>query len=317
MPRIQLGQKRETKTWQQIIVEQIKAGKALPIVGSRPAHDRLLQDYADYLGYPQPPDLPHMTQYISVTEKETRGSLEIKKDYLNFLKNKLYNLAEAEHVPASILEEAEARFDDLDFSSLADLLGYPRFGEPAQDPLLILADLPLPVYLTTSSHRFLEVALKRAGKRPRTVLCRWHRGIQERPPVLDGKYVPSPAEPLVYHLFGLDDEPTSLVLTEDNHMEFLVAVSTELSLIPLRLRQALSESSLIVIGYQLQAWDFRTLFWSLLKPRELRQQSVSVLQLPLSEDDRKYFQEYLGNMDFHVFWGEHEDYAQRLFAELG
>lgn len=144
MPRIQIGQKREAKSWQQIIVEQVKAGKALPIVGSRLAHDRMLQggrdglkqDYAEYLQYTQQPSLPQMTQYVSVMEKETRGSLEIKKDYLNFLKNKLFNRAEEEQLSAAILEEAEARFDDVDFSTLADLLGYPRFDEPHQDPLL-------------------------------------------------------------------------------------------------------------------------------------------------------------------------------------
>lgn len=325
MPRIHIGQKRESKTWQQIIVEQIKTGKALPIVSSKPANDRLLQgghggllqDYAAYLQYEQSPNLAQMTQYVSVMEKETRGSLEIKKDYLNFLKSKLFNLAEADQIAPALIEEAEARFDDVCFSELADLLGYPRFAEPFQDPLLILADLPLPIYLTTGCHHLLEVALKRAGKQPRTELCRWHRGMQERAPVLGGDYVPSAAEPLVYHLFGLDDEPTSLVLTEDNHMEFLVTVSKELSLIPARVRQALSDSSLILIGYQLQSWDFRTLFWSLIKPRELRQQSVSVLQVPPSEEEKKYYQEYLADMEFKVFWGDYQEYAGQLLAELG
>lgn len=324
MPRIQLGQKRERKTWQQIIVEQIKAGKALPIIGNQLAnnrllqggHDALLQDYAAYLQYPQSPNLPQMTQYISVMEKEIRGSLEIKRDYLNFAKNKLFNLAEAEQTSPTILEEAEVRFDEVDFSTLADLLGYPRFLPPDQDPLLILADLPLPIYLTTSPHQLLEVALKQVSKQPRTEVCRWHRGMQERPAVLGGEYVPSPSEPLVYHLFGLDDEPTSLVLTEDNHMEFLVTVSKDLHLVPARVRQALTDSSLILIGYHLQNWDFRTLFWSLIKPRELKQQSVSVLQLPPTEEEKKYYQEYLAGMDFKVFWGDYQQYAQALFAEL-
>ena len=43
-------------------------------------------------------------------------------------------------------------------------------------------------------------------------------------PFPDGRpYDPEPKIPLVYHLFGRDEAPASLVLTEDDHLEFLTA----------------------------------------------------------------------------------------------
>jgi len=326
MPRIQIGQKRVAKTWQQLIQEQIHSGKALPVLSNALAnrlvlgdHDHMIEAYADYLNYPMPErhDLSRMTQYVSVMEKQTKGTLEIKNDYLSFIKSSLLQRAETEHVSPDLLEDAEARFDAMDFSALADSLGYPHFGDSAEDPLLILADLPVPIYLSTSYHRFLETALKRAGKQPRSDVCRWHRGMRERPSVFAGDYQPAPQAPLVYHLYGLDDEPTSLVLTEDNHMEFLGTVSKNPELIPARMYHALSDSALILLGYHLQSWDFRTLFWSLLKPRELKQQGVSVLQLPPSAEEQKYYQEYLEGSEFKVFWGTIEEYTRQLYEDAG
>ena len=89
-----------------------------------------------------------------------------------------------------------------------------------------MADFDLPIYLTTSYHNFIEVALKRAGKEPRTEICRWHKGLESIPSVFDDEdYEPTKDEPLVYHLHGSDLHPESLVLSEDNYLEFLVAIS--------------------------------------------------------------------------------------------
>ena len=38
-------------------------------------------------------------------------------------------------------------------------------------------------------------------------------------------FVPTPANPLVYHLHGHLEMPQSLVLTEDDYLEFLVRIS--------------------------------------------------------------------------------------------
>ena len=43
----------------------------------------------------------------------------------------------------------------------------------------------------------------------------------------------------MYHLFGVHDEPDSLVLTEDDYFDYLIGVTTNKELIPIAVRQAL------------------------------------------------------------------------------
>jgi SIR2-like protein len=296
MPLINIGEKRVKKTRPQIIVDQIKARKAIPILSNSISNDlilgdhrQLILDFAKHVEYPltDKENLAHITQFMSVMEAEAKGamvSVVVKQAYLDFVKSGLWYLAEEGGVAKNLLEEVKAQFDSLDFSELAKRLGYPRFADAPEDPLLILAGLDLPIYLTTGYHQMLETALQRAGKQPQTGICRWNKQLEkDLPDIFAGGYEPSAEKPLVYHLHGLDQYPGSLVLTEDDHLEFLVAISQELGRpvdrIPARVREALTRSSLLLLGYDLQSWEFRTLFWGLLKPREIRQQGISVLHL--------------------------------------
>ena len=42
MPRIKMGETRVAKTWQQIIVDQIKAGRAIPVLSNSISNDLIL-----------------------------------------------------------------------------------------------------------------------------------------------------------------------------------------------------------------------------------------------------------------------------------
>jgi SIR2-like domain len=339
MPIIKKGEKRVAKTWQQIIVDQIKEGKAIPVLSNSISNDlilgnhrQLILDYADYTTYPlaDKDNLAHLTQFMSVMEAEVKGamsSMVVKQDYLNFVKSQLYNLAKTGGMAKKgLLEEVLAEFDNLDFSALARRLDYPKFADKREEdpplihPLLILAGLDLPIYLTTGYHQMMEWALYQAGKRPRTGICRWNKQLEEDiPDVFAGSYESSAKEPLVYHLHGLDRYPASLVLTEDDHLEFLIAISQDADPIPVaRVREALTRSSLLLLGYDLQSWEFRTLFWGLIKPRQRWKQGVSVLHLQLEpcEAEQQYLQTYLGKADFKVFWGSIHEYTRELYQAL-
>lgn len=328
MPRIRTGQRKVSRTWQQTIVERIKVGRVVPLISNIVSNDLILgshqgivDDYTKYTSYPltDKERLPRIAQFTSITDEGVTDPRVVKEDYINFIKNKLFDLAEASGLSPDVLAELEEEFDDVNFSEFSERLGYPRFERGDIDPLLILAQLPLPIYLTTSYHEFLEVALRRAGKQPRTEICRWHKGLDGIASVFDGSYQPSPAEPLVYHLHGVDSYPGSLVLTEDDHMEFLVAISQNVGRgtdpIPRRVRQAMADSSLILLGYNLRHWDFRVLFWGLIKPRPLQQTSVSI-QLEPSDVERNYLQKYLNEFEFQVYWGDIHQYTQELRAAL-
>ncbi len=335
MPRIIMGETRVAKTLQQIIIDQIKAGRAIPVLSNSISNDlilgnhrQLILDFAGYANYPlaDKDNLAHLTQFMSVMEAEVKGAMSsvvVKQNYLDFVKSRLCDLAETDGVDKGLLDDVSAEFDNLDFSELAKRLDYPRLADVPQDPLLILASLNLPIYLTTGYHQMLEMTLQRAGKRPRTSICRWNKQLEKDiPDIFAGGYEPSAEEPLVYHLHGLDHYPESLVLTEDDHLEFMVAISQEMGRpadrIPARVREALTRSSLLLLGYDLQSWEFRTLFWGLLKPREIRQQGISVLHLQLepSDAEQKYLQTYLSKADFEVFWGSIHEYTRELFRTL-
>jgi SIR2-like domain len=96
----------------------------------------------------------------------------------------------------------------------------------------VLADLNLPIYITTNYDLFMETALKAKGKSPVSEFCRWNKSIIEYtrradiPFVSDDrKYAPSSANPLVFHLHGDMDHPLSLVLTEIDYLDFIFNIS--------------------------------------------------------------------------------------------
>ncbi len=328
MPRIRTGQKKSARTWQQTIIDRIRSGKVVPLISNLVGndlvlggHQELVKAYAAYTNYPLTDNncLPRMSQFISVTDESVTDPRAVKEDYLNFIKNRLFDIAEKDGVPEDILAELEEEFDNLNFADFSQRLGYPKFSHTPNDPLLILAEFPLSIYLTTSYHNFIEVALRRAGKEPRTEICRWHKGLEGIPSVFDDDYQPTKDEPLVYHLHGFDAYPASLVLTEDDYMEYLVAISQNVGRgtdpIPRRIRQAMADSSLVLLGYGLRCWDFRVLFWGLIKPRPLQQTSVA-LQLVPSEVERNYLQKYLDEFEFKVYWGDIHQYTQELRQAL-
>jgi SIR2-like domain len=194
-------------------------------------------------------------------------------------------------------------------------LGPPDFDR-ADEPHSILASLPLPVYLTTNYDSFMYQALKRHNeKNPREEFCRWNRHpeLTSKPTVLDPSFLPTVKEPIVYHLHGSLRTPESIVLTEDDYLDFLVAVSRDPDLLPHQIKKALAGASLLFVGYRLADWDFRVLHRGLVISGEqsLRRLSVTV-QLPPTEREQAYLEQYFKAMDVRVYWGE----ATAFIAEL-
>jgi SIR2-like domain len=192
--------------------------------------------------------------------------------------------------------------------------GSPDFTRDGE-PHAMLAALPLPVFLTTNYDGFMLDALERAGKKPSRELCRWNRSpaLKEQRPVLTPAFVPTPANPVVFHLHGHVSVPESIVLTEDDYLDFLVAVSGEPKLLPHQIKKALAGASLLFVGYRLADWNFRVLHRGLVMAGEqsLRRLSVTV-QLRPTDPEREYLEKYFGAMNVRVYWGNAEDFADEL-----
>jgi hypothetical protein len=285
-------------------------------------HTDLAELYAQHIEYPlsSRSNLSQLIQFKSVVEDITEP-WDLGLHYLDFVKNRLFDLAESDRIDQGLLAEVEEEFDDLNFTELCERLEYPKSCDGFDNPLLILANFPLPIYLTTSYHSFIESALRKVGKTPHTEFCRWHDGLKPGssiPSLIKDDYEPNQYEPLVYHLHGYEKYPNSLVLREDDHFEFLVASSEhkgkDADVIDGRIRLAIVQSALVLLGYSLRSWDFRSLFWGLIKPRTMTPRSVSV-QLNRESQEQQYLEQYLSKAKFDVFWGTPHQYVQQLHRE--
>jgi hypothetical protein len=277
-------------------------------------------------------DLARVAQFYSV-QKNRR---ETKNAYLEVLKGILY--AKALDDPAlddqvrNDLQDDPTSLAPLTVSELARTLGYPRFAQPEENPLRLLAELPLPLFITTCHHDFLEHALANTGtKQPVSEILYWDQVLESIPSIYDTEpdYKPSVNRPLVYHLFGRDAYHESLVLTEDDHLDCLVKLSelrgqvsvssaqAKARSIPTAVRTPLSTQALLLLGYGVYHWDFRVLFRGLILgmggsrasnpnvPRGIcMQMDPASGNGGLSQHVKEHFERYFDKSHFDVYWGD-------------
>ncbi|MCC7014922.1 MAG: SIR2 family protein [Planctomycetes bacterium] len=213
-----------------------------------------------------------------------------------------------------------------------DQCGEPDFDAP-DSTHAIVASLDLPVYLTTNYDDFLSQAIERRQHHSvQRRICRWNRAELDeagQDPVL---VPPSSERPLVFHLHGHLSELDSLVVTEDDYLDFLVRLSENEAraeqpdemLIPPRVREAFRNSTLLFLGYSLEDMNFRVLFRSFANylhraegPRHVAVQ----LRKPAPRDATerreleasiRYLQESFKQQKVRPFWGSCADFAREL-----
>jgi hypothetical protein len=198
----------------------------------------------------------------------------------------------------------------------------PRFA-PSQVHAA-LASLPFSLILTTCQDDLLAHALLAAGKDP--IVQRYHlRGDKRDNP--EFLLPSSPQAPLVYHLFGDAQEPGSLVLSENDLLDFLVAIVSERPPLPNSLIRALKRAgqSFLFVGFGIRHWYLRVLLKVLVRALELHRTGSAIATEPLrglSEVDREqtilFYQRgtriELEDADSGAFLAE---LAERLAAEGG
>ena len=203
--------------------------------------------------------------------------------------------------------------------------GVPDFNDPTE-PHRVLADLNLPVYVTTNYDDFMVKALVRHYRQPNRILCQWNRAVKDyvrdNPTILekDPTYKQTVANPVVFHLHGHVPIAESLVLTEDDYMDFLVNISVDPDLIPAPIARALTGSSLLFIGYRITDWNFRVLLRSFdrLAESSVSRLNVAVMRAPAGADEVKektqdYLTKYYENIDVRVYWGTARDFVKELW----
>ena len=210
------------------------------------------------------------------------------------------------------------------FSEIAVQLDYPRIPDKQSDPVHLLADLPLRIFITTSQSDFLERALTAADKRPKTQICSWSKKIDLKAEHKeDPNFTPTSEIPLVYHLFGFEDYPESLVLSESDYMDFLISVvqntDSQKPIIPDILLKGLARSQLVLLGYRVQDWDFRVLLKFIQKYERVNRGIVVQLEPGEKENPeplKRYVEEFMDISNFGIEWNRNNvgSYVYELWS---
>ena len=285
--------KKQNIKWHTIL-KRIKDGKCTPFLGAGANYEILpeslggdiaqqLAEKFEYRGKDSH-DLIRVAQYLAITE----DAMVPKEEILRLLKEQIEQWEKAHTLP--------------------------DFFKKSNEPLGILAELPFPVYITTNYDDLMIKALKAWKKEPKREFCRWNDLLKKRESAFDPEFVPSVANPLIFHLHGYAEKPQSLVLTEDDYINFLVNISSdEHKLLPPFIHGIMGGTSLLFIGYALTDWNFRVLFRGLVESMEasLRYATVSV-QLPQEVEEEKYMVEYFRNIKVDVYWGTAKEFVLEL-----
>lgn len=312
------GDKASFQKWPALMAA-IRKGRCTPILGpgisegvfgSRSA---LAARWAKKYSFPLAPyateDLPEVAQYIAV-------------DQARFLVH--------DELEQSLKEELERRFGlqlapGLQNGPLTDLVS--AVGaitrQSAHDPHVVIANLPFPVYITTNPDSLLIDALKAAGKEPQVELCQWNDNMtRESLAQSNSSYVPDEKHPLVFCLFGQYSDPESQVITEDDYFDYLIGVTSNKDLIHHEVKRMLTDSALLFLGFQLDDWNFRVLYRSIMSqeggnrrknlPHIAAQIDPEEGRLIEPERARRYLENYFGNADISIYWGSAEDFIKDL-----
>ena len=303
------------------LLRHIRQGRCTPILGPGLAETLLgsrreiARRWAETFHFPMAPhqreDLPQVAQYLAVYQDH----LFPREELAEYLRQELLT---------RYGDDLPVMLHDAPLDALITAVGAHFQAHDPAEPNRVLAELPLPIYITTTASNLLATALAATNKDPRVELCRWNEEVKQLPSIYDDDpgYRPDPEHPLVYHLFGHLQEPTSVVLTEDDYFDYLIGVTSNKDLIPSVVRRALADTALLFLGFQMDDWNFRVLFRSLMsqegRGRRSRYAHVAVQIDPeegrtLSpERARRYLETYFQGADISIYWGSAEDFIREL-----
>jgi hypothetical protein len=277
-----------------LLLKAISKKRCTPFLGAGacagvlPGGKKLAQSLADEFKYPFPDstNLPRVAQYVGLMSGAQMPKYKIEEEFANKC---------------------------------------PDDSNP-DEPHRVLAELELPIYITTNYDSFMVDALKARGKHPRQEICQWHVvkvDKDSRDTVLPTE-IPTSEEPVVYHLHGSLTDLNSMVVTEDDYLNFLMTIS-ELQVIPSYIERAFAPDRVFLfIGYSLEDMNFKVLF------RKLGQRVATTagdchiaVQLHAAEGltadekrrQREFLQKLFQTQKVKVYWGKASTFLRRLRQE--
>ena len=160
-----------------------------------------------------------------------------------------------------------------------------------------LASIPFHLCITTCPDSFLTTALEQAGRKPRDGFFDFNGDAGQAVEI--GK---DPDHPTVYHLYGRGSKLDSLVLTEDDQLDYLINIVKKNPPLPGNLVSELNRKNTVFlfVGFGLYRWHLRVLL-RVLGATQSRNTSFAFEQLPGPLSDAKR----IGSMKqrYSTSWG--------------
>src|SRR5262249_43384069 len=120
-------------------------------------------------------------------------------------------------------------------------------------------------------------------------------------------------------LHGHMRDSYSCVLTEDDYLDFLVNVANDASIIPQPIQRAMTQTSMLFIGYRLADWNFRVVLQTLTRFMEqgVRRRHLAVMLPPKGVAGQEaqvldYWVKYYERLDIQVCWTNAVDFLTEL-----
>jgi hypothetical protein len=314
----------EFKKWRSLL-SNLETGNCTPILGGglhEPLYGSnrdLALSLADTSKYPLQTffrdALPQVTQYLSIDQDISTLLNELNAQIRTRLQSRY-----ADALPDNLKGKNAPVLDLISFT------GQQLRQKNPVEQHKVLAELKLPVYITTNYDNLMFDALKEAGADPQLVVCPWSDRFSV-PSIYDKEpdFLPTPQRPLVYHLFGHFSEPDSMVLTEDDHFEFLIGVTRNKALIPNRVLRVLVDSATMFLGFQLDDWSFRIFFRYIMDLQGSRgRDKYAHIAVQVDPDEirnidpkraREYLEDYFRSGSINIYWGQSQDFLQALSAQ--
>jgi hypothetical protein len=193
-----------------------------------------------------------------------------------------------------------------------------------------LARLPFKYFITANPDPLMTRALRDAvsirhkkPKEPREEAFEWWqlRESLETPRRPSGFNADEPT-PLVYHIFGRLSDWEHFPVTEDDYFSFLVEFGKRSKDIPEDVQLALTDTSLLFLGFRLDDWSFRALLHALHSIETVRTNkgvrvAVQIAPEPGHMQDaqgaQKYLADYFWQKEIIVYRGGTEEFLKGLW----
>jgi hypothetical protein len=213
------------------------------------------------------------------------------------------------HKPSSVAQAAVASEDPFTLLGWVEEF-YEQFD--ADDEMLTdLASLPFELIVNTSPGFSAQRAF--LAVKPGTVSDFYDRTARARPTLAD----PSIDAPVIYHLYGALEQPSSMILSDSDRLDFIVAVVSDQPPLPPKLKSALRdpERTFLFLGFDLAQWQFRVLLHVLSEDAQRRYKSFAIESIAESLDgETQDF--YRHGHKIHFVGGDMPAFARELRSRV-